>query len=58
MEILFTPPLWVPLTAILPTGAALTMLLIQPIKGAVVAVQWRMGMDGFAAAKAARVRSH
>lgn len=27
---------------------ALALALIQPVKGAVVAVQWRMGMHGFA----------
>ena len=54
IEVLIKPELWVPMVTVLPTGALLTVLLIQPIKGAVVAIQWRLGMDGFAAAKAAR----
>ena len=53
---LIKPEIWVQMVTVLPTGAILTLLLIQPVKGAVVALQWRMGMDGFAAAKAARVR--
>jgi len=28
--------------------------LLQPIKGAIVALQWEMGMHGFAEAKLAR----
>jgi uncharacterized protein (DUF983 family) len=28
--------------------------LLQPIKGAIVAMQWQTGMHGFAAAKLAR----
>ena len=33
--------LWLPLTL------ALSLLLIQPIKGMVIAMQWRVGMHGF-----------
>jgi uncharacterized protein (DUF983 family) len=54
IETLWTPPLWVSGAIILPMGAVLTLVLIQPIKGAVVAVQWHIGMDGFATSKAAR----
>lgn len=38
--------IFVPLTALLSIG------LLQPIKGVVVALQWRMGMHGFARRKA------
>lgn len=33
---------------ILPVTAALAAGLLQPCKGAIIAVQWRMGMHGFA----------
>ena len=32
----------------------LALLLIQPVKGAVIALQWRLGMHGFEAAKKLR----
>src|SRR5689334_2727379 len=51
IEVLLKPPIWTMMVTILPTGALLTLLLIQPVKGAVVAIQWRLGMDGFAPAK-------
>jgi len=38
----------------LPLTLALALLLIQPIKGAVIALQWRAGMHGFEAAKKLR----
>jgi uncharacterized protein (DUF983 family) len=40
--------LWLPTTLILSIG------LLQPVKGAIVALQWRMGMHGFERAKKAR----
>ena len=52
IEVLIKPEIWMQMVTVLPTGAILTLLLIQPVKGAVIALQWRMGMDGFAAAKA------
>ena len=58
IEVLIKPEIWVQMVTVLPTGAILTLLLLQPVKGAVVALQWRMGMDGFAASKAARLRQH
>ena len=56
IEVSFAPPMWVQLVSVLPTGALLTLWIIQPIKGAVVAIQWHIGMDGFGPAKAARIR--
>jgi uncharacterized protein (DUF983 family) len=32
----------------------LTLGLLQPVKGAIVALQWRMGLHGFEGAKRAR----
>jgi uncharacterized protein (DUF983 family) len=43
--------IWIPLTLLLSTG------LLQPVKGAVVAMQWQMGMHGFAKAKSERERA-
>lgn len=40
--------LWIPITLVL------TLLLLEPIKGVVVAAQWQGGMHGFADAKTAR----
>jgi len=54
VEIAYQPPYWVHALLWLPLTLALTLLLIQPIKGAVVAIQWRIGMDGFGAAKKRR----
>ena len=38
--------LWLPLTLVM------SLVLLQPVKGAVVAFQWHAGMHGFAVAKA------
>jgi uncharacterized protein (DUF983 family) len=38
----------------LPLTLALSLLLIQPVKGAVVALQWHAGMHGFEEAKKLR----
>jgi hypothetical protein len=35
----------------------LSLGLLQPVKGAVVAMQWQMGMHGFAKAKSERERA-
>jgi len=54
VEIAYQPPYWVHAALWLPLTLALALLLIQPIKGAVVAMQWRIGMDGFGPAKKLR----
>lgn len=54
VEVAFAPPLWLHALIWLPVTAALSLALIQPVKGAVVAVQWQSGMDGFGAAKRIR----
>jgi uncharacterized protein (DUF983 family) len=36
------------------TALAMTLGLLQPVKGAVVSIQWYGGMHGFEAAKKAR----
>jgi uncharacterized protein (DUF983 family) len=54
VEVAYAPPLWLHALIWLPITAAMSLSLIQPIKGAVVAVQWQSGMEGFGRAKRAR----
>ena len=54
VEMAFAPPDWVHVALWLPAGLGLTLGLLQPVKGFIVALQWRMGMDGFERAKQAR----
>jgi uncharacterized protein (DUF983 family) len=54
VETEFAPPIWLSMT-LWPSLALVSCLsLLQPIKGAVVAVQWYGGMHGFEDAKKAR----
>lgn len=41
------PEIWVQMTAWVPLTLALTFLLLQPVKGAVVGLQWANYMHGF-----------
>ncbi|MBV9259967.1 MAG: DUF983 domain-containing protein [Pseudolabrys sp.] len=54
-ETAFHPAYWVHWLLWLPLTLGLTLGLIQPVKGAVVAMQWYLGMHGFELAKKARV---
>ena len=54
VEIAYTPAYWVHAAIWLPMVVGLALGLLQPIKGAIVALQWEMGMHGFAEAKLAR----
>ncbi len=54
VEVAYAPPLWLHALIWLPVTTALSLALLQPIKGAVVAVQWQHGMEGFGGAKRAR----
>jgi uncharacterized protein (DUF983 family) len=54
VETQFRPAVWVHLAIWLPLTLGLALAFIQPVKGAVVALQWAMGMHGFEPAKAAR----
>jgi uncharacterized protein (DUF983 family) len=51
VEELFGPPLWLQLALWLPVIAFGALALLQPTKGAVVALQWQLGMHGFADSK-------
>lgn len=48
------PPMWLQMALWLPLTIVLSLSLIQPIKGAIVAVQWVSGMHGFARGRMAR----
>jgi uncharacterized protein (DUF983 family) len=54
VEIAFSPSYWLHAALWLPLIAGLGIGLLQPVKGLIVALQWQMGMHGFAAAKLAR----
>jgi len=53
VETNFAPAYWLHVAMWLPLTLALSIGLIQPVKGAVIAVQWFMGLHGFEAAREA-----
>ena len=50
----YAPSLAVHLALWLPLCVILTLSLLQPVKGTIVALQWHAGMHGFAEARKAR----
>src|SRR6266446_3689919 len=54
VEMTYEPAYWIHAVLWLPLTLALTLLLIQPMKGLVIALQWRAGMHGFEQAKRQR----
>jgi uncharacterized protein (DUF983 family) len=50
VETEYAPALWLQMALWVPLTALLSLALLQPIKGAVVAMQWFGGMHGFARA--------
>ncbi|MBU0799366.1 MAG: DUF983 domain-containing protein [Alphaproteobacteria bacterium] len=48
VESLFAPPLWVHAVLWGPAVLGAALLLLQPVKGAIIALQWRLGLHGFA----------
>jgi uncharacterized protein (DUF983 family) len=57
VEVAFAPPMWLQYLIWMPFVAVGAIALLQPTKGAVVALQWHAGMHGFEAAKARRDRA-
>lgn len=53
----YAPPYWVEFSIWIPLTLFLSLGLLRPVKGAVVAMQWQMGMHGFAKAKSERERA-
>jgi len=54
VEVVYSPAYWIQAAVWLPLILAMSVGLLQPVKGAVVALQWHTGMHGFAAAKQLR----
>lgn len=53
VEVRYAPNYWVHAALWVPLTLALTFALLQPVKGAIVALQWKLGMHGFGVAKSA-----
>jgi uncharacterized protein (DUF983 family) len=47
VEIAYHPPLWVHAALWLPLTVALALLILPPVKGALVGLQWALRMHGF-----------
>jgi uncharacterized protein (DUF983 family) len=43
----YSPPVWLQLSIYLPMTLILSLLLLQPVKGTVVGLQWALRMHGF-----------
>jgi uncharacterized protein (DUF983 family) len=54
VETEIAPAIWVSMTLWPSLALVMALSLLQPVKGAVVAIQWHGGMHGFEAAKKAR----
>jgi uncharacterized protein (DUF983 family) len=57
VEAAYAPPYWLHFLLWTPLTLGLSLGLLQPVKGAVIAMQWQMGMHGFQAAKADRIKA-
>ena len=53
----YAPPYWIELAIWIPLTLLMSLGLLRPVKGAVVAMQWQMGMHGFAEARRERERA-
>lgn len=51
LEEVFSPPMWMHVATTMPLTIVLALWMLQPVKGAIVALQWRMGMHGFAVSR-------
>src|SRR5436305_10361255 len=47
IETNYSPAVWLQLAIYLPLTFVLSLLLLQPVKGAVVGIQWALRMHGF-----------
>ncbi|SIO58041.1 Uncharacterized conserved protein, DUF983 family [Bradyrhizobium erythrophlei] len=43
----YSPPVWLQLAVYLPFTSIASLILLQPVKGAVVVMQWALRMHGF-----------
>ncbi|MBV9834620.1 MAG: DUF983 domain-containing protein, partial [Alphaproteobacteria bacterium] len=58
VETSYRPSYWLHALLWTPTTLGLAIGLLRPVKGVVVAMQWALGLHGFAAAKAKRDASN
>jgi uncharacterized protein (DUF983 family) len=49
------PPYWVHMAIWLPAAVILVLVLLPSVKGAIIALQWRIGMHGFETSKKLRL---
>lgn len=54
VEMAYAPPVWLQLLIWLPVTLFSSLALLQPTKGAIVALQWQTGMHGFEESRARR----
>ena len=54
VETAYAPPEWLQLAVWLPVTLFASLALLQPTKGAIVGLQWQVGMHGFEAGKLRR----
>ena len=54
IETAYAPPVWLQLAVWLPVTLFASLALLQPTKGAIVGLQWQIGMHGFEAGKLRR----
>ena len=54
VETNYAPPIWLQLLIWLPLTLISALALLQPAKGAVVGLQWQLGLGGFAQTKLPR----
>nr|GAJ33530.1 uncharacterized protein conserved in bacteria [Bradyrhizobium sp. DOA9] len=54
VETAYAPPEWLQLAVWLPVTLFASLALLQPTKGAIVGLQWQLGMHGFEAGKLRR----
>lgn len=52
-EFTYAPPVWVHWVLWLPLTLILTLALLQPVKGFIVALQWKLRMHGFGTSRTA-----
>jgi uncharacterized protein (DUF983 family) len=55
VETAYAPALWLQLFIWLPVTTLSALALLQPTKGAIVGLQWQLGMHGFATSKLRRL---
>lgn len=54
IEMRYAPAIWLQFLIWLPVTLLSAVALLQPVKGAIVGMQWQLGMHGFALSKSLR----